>query len=197
MILSSNITRCRRPLLCLSPLIDVWKALSVSSVPFLVQNYLLMFSSHIIIIFSDIIIYYIYYTHYHSPYIQLISNATGVSDLQTHIKLLSIAPCLRFRPSPLLNPTQWDHKRTRYPCPYDTRTYTMSWPMTDTAMLLRPQQLWLIHIIAKPFIPKIIATARLCSPILGSNHCTPCAPVGQLDGKGLGLLTEIELNRLE
>lgn len=154
-----------------------------------------MFSSHIIIIFSDIYIY----IHYHSPYIQL-SNATVVSDLQTNIKLLSVAPCRRFRPSPLLNPTQWDHKRTRYPCPYDTRTYTMSWPMTDTAMLLLPQQLWLIHIIAKPFIPKIIAVARLCSPILGINNRTPCAPVGELDGQGLGLLarslSEIELKNL-
>lgn len=42
-------------MLCLSPLIDTWKAaLSVSSVAFLVQNYLLMFSSHMMITFSDI-----------------------------------------------------------------------------------------------------------------------------------------------
>lgn len=120
-----------------------------------------------------------------------------VSDLQTNIELLSIAPCLRFRPSPLLNPTQWDHKRTRYPCPCDTRTYTMSWPMTDTAMLLLPQQLWLISLQSHSFQNSL---RQLCSPILGSNHCTPCAPVGELDGKGLGLLarslTEIELKNL-
>lgn len=55
-----------------------------------------------------------------------------------------------------------------------------------------------VNIIAKSFIPKLIATAMLSN--LGSNHCTPCAPVGELDGKGLGLLarslSEIELKNL-